>query len=123
MPPLATLLLYTLAGTTVGLLALLSGIPAAPLAGALLGAGLLSMSGSLEQASWPSGTRTALEIGIGTVIGTGLSRTSLDQLQTGIRCRRRRGRTACGAPDHDSAGLAAGRPSDQPWTVTLPSIP
>ena len=82
MPPLATLLLYTLAGTTVGLLALLSGIPAAPLAGALLGAGLLSMSGSLEQASWPSGTRTALEIGIGTVIGTGLSRTSLDQLQT-----------------------------------------
>ena len=40
------------------------------------------MSGSLEQASWPSGTRTALEIGIGTVIGTGLSRTSLDQLQT-----------------------------------------
>ena len=82
MPPLATLLLYTLAGTTVGLLALLSGIPAAPLAGALLGAGLLSMSGMLEQASWPSGTRTALEIGIGTVIGTGLSRTSLDQLQT-----------------------------------------
>ena len=81
MPPLATLLLYTLAGTTVGLLALLSGIPAAPLAGALLGAGLLSMSGILEQASWPSGTRTALEIGIGTVIGTGLSRTSLDQLQ------------------------------------------
>ena len=79
--PLATLLLYTLAGP-VGLLALLSGIPAAPLAGALLGAGLLSMSGVLEQASWPSGTRTALEIGIGTVIGTGLSRTSLDQLQT-----------------------------------------
>ena len=28
MPPLATLLLYLLAGTAVGLLALLSGIPA-----------------------------------------------------------------------------------------------
>ena len=82
MPPLATLLLYLLAGTAVGLLALLSGIPAAPLAGALLGAGLLSMSGKLEPAAWPAGTRTALEIGIGTVIGTGLSRASLDQLQT-----------------------------------------
>ena len=81
MPPLATLLLYLLAGTAVGLLALLSGIPAAPLAGALLGAGLLSMSGKLEPAAWPPGTRTALEIGIGTVIGTGLSRASLDQLQ------------------------------------------
>ena len=82
MPPLATLLLYLLAGTAVGLLALLSGIPAAPLAGALLGAGLLSMSGKLEPAAWPPGTRTALEIGIGTVIGTGFSRASLDQLQT-----------------------------------------
>ena len=81
MPPLATLALYLLAGTTVGLLALLSGIPAAPLAGALLGAGIVSMSGQLEPATWPSGTRTALEIGIGTVIGTGLTRASLEQLQ------------------------------------------
>ena len=81
MPPLATLLLYLLAGTTFGLLALLSGIPAAPLAGALLGAGLVSMSGKMELAQWPSGTRTVLEIGIGTVIGTGLTRASLDQLQ------------------------------------------
>ena len=81
MPPLATLLLYLLAGTSLGLLALLSGIPAAPLAGALVGAGLISMSGQLEPATWPSGTRTALEIGIGTVIGTGLRRTSLEQLQ------------------------------------------
>ena len=81
MPPLATLLLYLLAGTAVGMLALLSGIPAAPLAGALVGAGFLSMSGQLEPATWPSGTRTALEIGIGTVIGTGLRRTSLEQLQ------------------------------------------
>ena len=82
MPPLATLLLYLLAGTSLGLLALLSGIPAAPLAGALVGAGLISMSGQLEPATWPSGTRTALEIGIGTVIGTGLQRTSLEQLQS-----------------------------------------
>ena len=81
MPPLGTLALYLLAGTTVGLLALLSGIPAAPLAGALLGAGIVSMSGQLEPATWPTGTRTALEIGIGTVIGTGLTRASLEQLQ------------------------------------------
>ena len=38
MPFLATLALYLLAGTAIGLLALFSGIPAAPLAGALLGA-------------------------------------------------------------------------------------
>ena len=81
MPPLATLLLYLLAGTAIGLLALLSGIPAAPLAGALLGAGLVSMSGKLEAATWPTGTRTILEIGIGTVIGTGLTRASFEQLQ------------------------------------------
>ena len=81
MPPLATLALYLLAGTAIGLLALLSGIPAAPLAGALLGAGIVSMSGQLETATWPTGTRTVLEIGIGTVIGTGLTRASLSQLQ------------------------------------------
>lgn len=81
MPPLVTLLIYLLAGTSIGLLALLSRIPAAPLAGALLGAGLVSMSGKLEVASWPSGTRTILEIGIGTVIGTGLTRASFEQLQ------------------------------------------
>ena len=81
MPSLATLTLYLLAGTAIGLLALLSGIPAAPLAGALLGAGIVSMSGQLEPARWPPGTRTVLEIGIGTVIGTGLTRASLEQLQ------------------------------------------
>ncbi|WP_115161053.1 AbrB family transcriptional regulator [Synechococcus sp. UW86] len=81
MPSLATLVLYLLAGTAIGLLALFSGIPAAPLAGALLGAGIVSMSGQLEQATWPAGTRTVLEIGIGTVIGTGLTRASLEQLQ------------------------------------------
>ena len=81
MPSLATLALYLLAGAAIGLLALFSGIPAAPLAGALLGAGIVSMSGQLEQATWPQGTRTVLEIGIGTVIGTGLTRASLEQLQ------------------------------------------
>jgi membrane AbrB-like protein len=81
MPPLATLTLYVLAGTTIGLLALFSRIPAAPLAGALLGAGVLSISGRLEPATWPTGTRTALEIGIGTVLGAGLTRTSFVQLQ------------------------------------------
>ena len=81
MPPLATLLIYALAGTTMGLLALRTGIPAAPLAGALLGAGIVSMSGRLEVAAWPNGTRTALEIGIGVVIGTSLTRASLEQLQ------------------------------------------
>ena len=80
MPSLATLALYLLAGTAIGLLALFSGIPAAPLAGALLGAGIVSMSGQLEPATWPQGTRTVLEIGIGTVIGTGLTRASLEQL-------------------------------------------
>jgi len=81
MPPLATLLIYVLAGTTTRLLALRTAIPAAPLAGALLGAGIVSMSGRLEIAQWPTGTRTALEIGIGVVIGTSLTRTSLEQLQ------------------------------------------
>ena len=60
MPPLATPTLYLLAGTAVGLLALLSGIPAAPLAGALLGAGLCT-SGRLDNATWPTGTRTVLK--------------------------------------------------------------
>mgnify|MGYP006261837635 FL=1 len=82
MPPLMTLLIYVLAGIGIGLLALCTGLPAAPLAGALLGAALVSMSGRIETAQWPAGTRTALEIGIGTVIGTGLTRASLEQLQS-----------------------------------------
>eukprot|EP00295_Goniomonas_pacifica_P037011 CAMPEP_0175959138 /NCGR_PEP_ID=MMETSP0108-20121206/34639_1 /TAXON_ID=195067 ORGANISM="Goniomonas pacifica, Strain CCMP1869" /NCGR_SAMPLE_ID=MMETSP0108 /ASSEMBLY_ACC=CAM_ASM_000204 /LENGTH=211 /DNA_ID=CAMNT_0017286575 /DNA_START=1056 /DNA_END=1688 /DNA_ORIENTATION=+ len=65
----------------MGLLATRTGIPAAPLAGALIGAAMVSMSGRLEVAQWPTGTKTCLEIAIGTVIGTGLTRTSLDQLQ------------------------------------------
>ncbi|MEB3166484.1 MAG: AbrB family transcriptional regulator [Cyanobacteriota bacterium] len=74
------LLLYLLAGLGGGLLALRTGIPAAPLAGALLGAGLVSMSGRLESAQWPPGTRTLLEIGIGTVIGTSLTAATLREL-------------------------------------------
>ena len=84
MPAMAAplnLLAYLLAGLGGGLLALRTGIPAAPLAGALLGAGLLSMSGQLETAQWPLGSRTLLEIGIGTVIGTGLTSTALTELR------------------------------------------
>ncbi|MCP9850279.1 AbrB family transcriptional regulator [Cyanobium sp. Morenito 9A2] len=75
------LLIYLLAGLGGGLLALRTGIPAAPLAGALLGAALVSMTGRLDVAIWPAGTRTALEIGIGTVIGTGLTATALTELR------------------------------------------
>ena len=66
----------------MGLLMLVTGIPAAPLAGAILGAGLLSISGQFEVAEWPIGTKTALGIGVGTVIGTGITRETLNQLQS-----------------------------------------
>ena len=75
------LLAYLMAGLGGGLLASRTGIPAAPLAGALIGAGLLSFSGRLEAANWPLGTRTALEILIGTVIGTSLTSTALLELK------------------------------------------
>jgi membrane AbrB-like protein len=75
------LVLYALAGGAAGLLALRTGIPAAPLAGALLGAGVLSMSGRLETAQWPAGTRTLLEIAIGTVIGTTLTSATVQELR------------------------------------------
>ena len=76
------LLYYLMAGTALGALALKTGIPAAPLAGALIGASILSISGKVEAAAWPNGTRTILEIGIGTVIGTSLTKDSLVELQT-----------------------------------------
>ena len=60
------LVYYLVAGIAFGTLALKTGIPAAPLAGALIGASILSISGKVEIASWPNGTRTILEIGIGT---------------------------------------------------------
>ena len=44
---------------------------------ALIGASILSISGKVEIAEWPIGTRTILEIGIGTVIGTSVSYTHL----------------------------------------------
>ena len=75
------LLYYLIAGGLLGLITLKTGIPAAPLAGALLGASILSISGKVEIANWPTGTRTLLEVGIGTVIGTSLTRESLSELQ------------------------------------------
>ena len=75
------LVYYLIAGVIFGALALKTGIPAAPLAGALIGASLLSVSGKIANADWPNGTRTLLEIGIGTVIGTSLTKESLVDLQ------------------------------------------
>ena len=48
------LIYYLIAGTVFGALALKTGIPAAPLAGALIGASLLSVSSNIEVAQWPS---------------------------------------------------------------------
>ena len=59
------LIYYLIAGSILGALALKTGIPAAPLAGALIGASILSISGKVDPAEWPVGTRTILEIGIG----------------------------------------------------------
>ena len=75
------LLYYLIAGGIFGAIALKTGIPAAPLAGALIGASLVSISGKIPIANWPSGTRTVLEIGIGTVIGTSLTRDSIVDIQ------------------------------------------
>ena len=75
------LIYYLFAGCIFGALALKTGIPAAPLAGALIGASILSISGKVNIAEWPIGTRTILEIGIGTVIGTSLTKTTLVDIQ------------------------------------------
>ena len=48
----------------------------------MIGASIVSISGKLPTADWPSGTRTLLEIGIGTVIGTTLTKDSIVDLQT-----------------------------------------
>ena len=80
--PNINLIYYLIAGGIFGALALKTGIPAAPLAGALIGASILSISGKFSIAEWPNGTRTLLEIGIGTVIGTSLTKDSLAELQT-----------------------------------------
>tara|TARA_Y100001968_G_scaffold79156_1_gene70457 strand:- start:6432 stop:6911 length:480 start_codon:yes stop_codon:yes gene_type:complete len=70
-----------LAGSAIGSLMIFTGIPAAPLLGAMLGAGLLSISGLLDIAVWPLGTKTLLGIAIGTVIGTGINVETLKELQ------------------------------------------
>ena len=80
--PNINLIFYLIAGGLFGALALKTGIPAAPLAGALIGASILSISGKVDVAVWPNGTRTLLEVGIGTVIGTSLTKDSLVELQT-----------------------------------------
>tara|TARA_Y100001968_G_C19450430_1_gene768157 strand:- start:1867 stop:2385 length:519 start_codon:yes stop_codon:yes gene_type:complete len=81
MSTFLTLFLYILAGAGVGTLMIFTGIPAASLLGAIIGAGILSVSGQLEIADWPLGTKTTLGIGIGTVIGTGINKETLDELQ------------------------------------------
>ena len=80
--PNINLIYYLIAGGLFGVLALKTGIPAAPLAGALIGASILSISDKVDVAEWPNGTRTILEIGIGTVIGTSLTKDSLVDLQS-----------------------------------------
>ena len=80
--PNINLIYYLLAGGIFGVIAIKTGIPAAPLAGALIGASLLSISGKVDIAEWPIGTRTILEVGIGTVIGTSLTKDSLVDLQS-----------------------------------------
>ena len=81
MPSLLTLLLYILAGASLGTLMIFTGIPAASLLGAIIGAAILSVSGQLDVADWPLGTKTVLGIGIGTVIGTGINQETLNELQ------------------------------------------
>tara|TARA_B100000579_G_C22709840_1_gene793978 strand:- start:149 stop:724 length:576 start_codon:yes stop_codon:yes gene_type:complete len=81
MPSYFNLVLYIAAGSALGCLMLLTGIPAAPLLGAIVGAGLLSISGIIDIANWPLGTKTLLGIGIGTVIGTGINKETLGELQ------------------------------------------
>ena len=81
MPSFLPLILYVLAGAAFGSLMLLTGIPAAPLLGAIIGAGILSASGLIEVANWPLGTKTFLGIGIGTVIGTGINQETLGELK------------------------------------------
>ena len=58
--PNINLIYYIFAGCIFGALALKTGIPAAPLAGALIGASILSISGKVDIAEWPIGTRTIL---------------------------------------------------------------
>ena len=74
-------LLTISAGLGLGLLALGTRIPAAPLVGALLGASLVSLIPNHPTVHWPAGTRTMLEIAVGTVIGSGLTATTLQEMR------------------------------------------
>ena len=80
--PNINLIYYLFAGGIFRALALKTGIPAAPLAGALLGSRILSISGKVNFTDWAIGTRTILEIIIGTVIGKSLTKESLVDLQS-----------------------------------------
>ena len=81
MPTYLNLVLYILVGASLGSLMILTGVPAAPLLGAIVGAGILSASGLVDVANWPLGTKTVLGICIGTVIGTGINKNTLGELQ------------------------------------------
>jgi len=74
-------LVTVLAGSGLGLLALGTRIPAAPLVGALVGAALVSLIPNLPAIHWPTGTRTVLEIAVGIVIGSGLTATTLQEMR------------------------------------------
>ncbi len=73
--------LTILAGLGLGLLALGTRIPAAPLVGALVGAALVRLIPDHPAIHWPTGTRTMLEIAVGTVIGSGLTATTLHEMR------------------------------------------
>ena len=81
MHPVLTIFIYILGGSALGLLMIFIGIPAGALLGAMLGAGLISISGQIDIAQWPIGTKTILGIGVGTVIGTGINKETLGELQ------------------------------------------
>ena len=74
-------LLTVCSGLGLGLLALGTRIPAAPLVGALLGATLVSLIPNLPTVHWPTGTRTLLEIAVGIVMGSGLTATTLQEMR------------------------------------------
>jgi len=79
--PNINLIYYLIASYICGALALKTSIPGAPLAVALIGASILNLSGKVDIAEWPIGTRTISEFGIGTVIGTSLTKDSLVDIQ------------------------------------------
>ena len=62
-----------------------TGIEAASLAGALTGSSILRISGKVDIAEWSIGTITILDIVIGIVIGTSLTKESLVELQFSYR--------------------------------------